>query len=456
MIGGILQFIELIKTYHLHPFLVFFVLSWGMFILRIVMARRNKPIETLPLRNRFTRMENPVSALVMTYQDDPAILSKSLDSILNQTIPFSEILVVMDKDESEDNVAIVMSKGLRIGIDPVGNKRAAYAAAFKDTTGKIVAMLSGDTIYPSNMLEQAYVAFSDPKVGGVAFKQRIYDRNRNLIRRFADIMYSLRYKITYSCLSSKRVLLCTTGETAFYRREPIEKHLDDFLHETFLGKPCIIGDDRFLTSMVLKEGYDVVYQPTTEPALTDCPDTLTGFVQQQLRWYRSNQRYSFKTLVMNWIPDKHPLLKIHLFGFLVLPYLWCAVVAWWIGTSITHSYPVEVAVLPLAIGIPLWIVGFFAAQYIKTSPHLIENKKDVFILPLYALFTSFVILPTFVYALLTIRNQGSWNTKRTGNGGNGLAHGAAAAFVVIPVLLLAVVIGAIMYLAKQHNVLADY
>ena len=454
MIGGILQFIELVKNYHLHPFLIFFVLSWGIFIIRIVMARRNKPIEAKPLVTTVTKRHNPASALIMTFNDDPAILAKSLDSILNQSVKFNEVLVVMDKDEHQDNVDIVLNKGLEVYVDPVGNKRAAYVGAFRRTRGKIVAMLSGDTIYPSNMLEQAYVAFSDPKVGGVGFEQRILDKNRNLIRRFADIMYSLRYKITYSCLSSKRVLLCTTGETAFFRREPIEKHLDEFLNEKFLGKRCIIGDDRFLTSMVLKEGYDVVYQPTTEPALTDCPDTLTGYVHQQLRWYRSNQRYSFKTLVMNWIPDKPSLLKIHLFGFLVLPYLWCGVVGWWIFNSITHAYPLQVAVLPLVIGIPLWIIGFFLSQFIKASPHFIENKRDILILPLYAFFSSLVILPTFVYALLTIRNQGSWETKRNGGGGDGFMKAAVRPLVIILVLVLACTIGAVIYLANQQDVLA--
>jgi hyaluronan synthase len=451
MIGGILQIVELVETYHLHPFLIFFLLSWGMFALRIVMARRNRPIKATPEIAKSTRDHNPTSALVMTFHDDPAILPRSLDSIINQSVKFDEVLVVMDKDENPDNVNIVLGKGLEVYVDQIGNKRAAYAGAFERTTGKIVAMLSGDTIYPTNMLEEAYAAFSDPKVGGVAFKQRIFDRNRNLVRRFADIMYSLRYKITYACLSSRRVLLCTTGETAFFRREPIERHLVEFLNEKFLGKPCIIGDDRFLTSAVLKEGYDVVCQPTTEPALTDCPDALTGFVRQQLRWYRSNQRYSFKTLVTNWIPDKDPLLKIHLFGFLVLPYLWCAVVAWWIYNGITNSYPMEAVVLPLAIGVPLWIMGFFLAQYIKASPHLMEEKRDILILPLYSLFSTFVILPTFVWALLTVRNQGAWETKRPRLDRNGGLQGTLKPLALLPIVLLAGVVGAAMVLVNQQD-----
>jgi hyaluronan synthase len=456
MIGGILQFIELVKTYHLHPFLIFFVLCWGIFAFRIILARRNKAIEVEPLAFWRLRMGSPASALVMTLHDDPAILSKSLDSILSQSLMFDEVLVVVDKDETQQNLDIILSKELEIYVDPVGNKRAAYAAAFKKTRGKIVAMLSGDTIYPSNMLEQAYVAFSDAKVGGVGFNQRIYDRDRNLIRRFADIMYSLRYKITYSYLSSKRVLLCTTGETAFYRREPIEKHLDDFTSERFLGRPCIIGDDRFLTSMVLKEGYDVVYQPIKEPALTDCPNTLLGFIRQQLRWYRSNQKYSFKTLVMNWIPEKSAVLKIHLFGFLVLPYMWCAVVVWWIISDITHVYPMEVAVIPLAVMIACTIVGFFLSQFIKASPHFLEEKRDILIFPLYSLFSTFVILPTFIYALFTIRNQGGWGTKRNGdgNGKNGLLKGSAAVLVFMPLIALAVAIGVSTCWLHHHEVQA--
>lgn len=453
MIGGILQFIEYLRSGHLYPFLIYFVLCWTLFAVRIITARRNKAIKAEPPVTRLARSANPTSALIMTFHDDPAILAQSLDSIINQSVKFDEIVVVMDKDESRENRDIVLSRDLEVYVDPVGNKRAAYAGAFRQTRGKIVAMLSGDTVYPSNMLEQAYVAFSDPCVGGVGFKQRIYNSDKNLIRRFADIMYDLRYKIAYSCLSSRGVLLCTTGETAFFRREPVEKHLAEFLNEKFLGRPCIIGDDRFLTSMVLREGYKVVYQPTTEPAYTDCPSDFKAFVRQQLRWYRSNQRYSYKTLMMNWIPDKDPLLRIHLFGFLVLPYLWCAVVAWWIVNSFTHTYPVEVPLIPLVVGAPLWAIGFFLAQLIKTSPHFLENKRDLAIFPIYALFCTFVILPTFVYALFTIRNQGSWETKRNVSANHGLLEGFASV-MLIPVIALAVIIGVATCFVAQQEVQA--
>ena len=409
MFGGFIQFAELVVNHNLHPFLVFFVFGWGIFLFRVLMARRNKAI-TLDNPKELPNLST--SALIMSFKDQPDIFEKSLASIKAQTVKFSEVFVVFDTKETTENIEIAKRSGFRIFFDEGGNKRSAYAGAFRESTGEIVAMLAGDTIYPENMLEEALKCFANPKIGGVGFRQRIYDRNKNLIRRFADIMYSLRYKIIYPCLSSRGVLLCTTGETAFFRRTPIEKHLDEFLNEFSWGKRCVIGDDRFLTSMVLKEGYDVVLQPSTEPALTDCPNTLKSFVNQQLRWYRSNQKYSAKTLFQNWIPGKSPVLKVHLAGFLILPYFWLAVVAWWVFNSLTRIYPVEILTASFLATLPLWVSGFFLAMSVKACPHLVENRQDWRTFPLYALFVVFVILPIFVYALITIRDQGSWETKR--------------------------------------------
>ena len=415
MFGGLIQMGELVVNQNLHPFLVFFVLCWAIFLVRILAARNHRAIT---LSDSASLPNITTSALIMTLGDEPDLFKKCLDSVKAQTVKFTEVFVVMDSNECSENLKVASGSGFRLFFDRVGNKRSAYAGAFKQSTGEIVAMLSGDTVYAENMLEEALKAFAYPKIGGVGFRQRIYDRDRNLIRKFADIMYSLRYKITYACLSSKGVLLCTTGETAFFRRAPIEKHLDEFVNESFWGRRCVIGDDRFLTSMVLKEGYDVVLQPSTEPSLTDCPNNLRDFVNQQLRWYRSNQRYSAKTLFQNWIPGKSPILKVHLAGFLILPYLWLVVLAWWVFNSLTRAYPVEILTASFVATLPIWLAGLLLAMFIKTSPHFAENRKDLYILPSYILFVILIIIPTFVYALITIRNQGSWETKRNGKSSN--------------------------------------
>jgi hyaluronan synthase len=409
MIAGIIQLLELIMNYRLHPFLVFFALSWGIFAYRIYYSRKNKRYDNPPVRAT-------TSAIVLTYHDKPEYLKRCLDSLRNQTVPFTEVILAMDPREGVENRLIAEGYadryGFKVVYDKGGNKRTAFAGAFKESRGEIVYMLAGDTIYPPNTVEETLRPFADPKVGATTLKQRIYERDRTLARRFADIMYNIRFLITYPSLSSKSIVICTTGEIGAFRREVIERHLDDFLTETFLGRRCILGDDRYLTSMVLKDGYGVVMQPIKEDVLTDSPDTMRGFVKQQLRWYRSGQRYSIKTLFLNWIPNKPAMLKIHCFSLLVMPYFFIGVIAWAALNSALHLYPVLIMEgFKGLYAVLLPVTGFYIAMSVKSAVHLKHHTEDWAVFPIYALFAVAVILPTFAYALLTIRNQEGWLTR---------------------------------------------
>ncbi len=437
MVGAITQFMELVQNGRLHPFLVFFVVTWSVFTLRLVLAQRHRGIVDRPEYDK----KISASAIVFTYHDDKELLRRSLQSIRDQDTPFTEVVVAVDSKESPERIEIIRASGFQMYVDSKGNKRDAFVGALPLTTGEIVVHLAGDTVYPPDMLTKALVAFaSDPKIGAVSFRQGIYDHTRSILRRMANIMYSLRFSLTYQALSQRKSLLCTTGETGFFRRAPIEKHLAEFANETFMGRRCIIGDDRFLTSMVLKEGYNVVLQECEGQVVTDCPSTFRGLIRQQLRWYRSNQRYSLKTL-FGWIPGR-PFLKTHLAAFMILPYAWIAIVAWWLVNVRYDLYPVQILrhVQPQVL-LPWVLGGFCLALLIKTSPHFFRHPKDIWLFPIYVPFATFVILPTFVYALMTIGDQGSWETKRNGNGGS---HGggtrvamlALAIAIALPLVML--------------------
>jgi hyaluronan synthase len=286
------------------------------------------------------------------------------------------------------------------------------------------------------MNTQALVAFaSNPQIGAVAFNQGIYDHKRNLIRRFANIMYGLRFRITYPALSARKSLLCTTGETGYFRRAPLEKHMAEFTNEYFMGRRCVIGDDRFLTSMVLKEGYQAILQQSQAKVLTDCPNTFKNFIKQQLRWYRSNQKYSFKTL-LGWIPGR-PFLKTHLLAFLLLPYLWVGIVIWWLVNAQLNIYPIEILEKVPGLVILTWVVvGFFLSSFLKTLPYFWAHKEDYRVFPLYVLFSTFIILPTFVYALLTIGDQGGWGTKRSGPPSSKATIGIKLGIFILALILI--------------------
>ena len=424
---GLLQILEFVLNHRVHLFLVFYLLSWGIFAFRFRSARKNKLYLNDPV-------ETSISAIVISFRDRPKYLYKSLDSIAKQRHRFDEVLLAMDHDDYEINKDIAWAYSeafdFKIVYDRHGNKRTAFSKAFKQSSGKIVYILAGDTIYPKNTTIETLRPFVDPKVGATTIKQRIYDRERTFARRFADIMYNLRFKITYPAISSKGVLICTTGEIGAFRREILEKHLDDFLNETFLGKKCVLGDDRYLTSMVLKEGYSVVMQPTEETVYTDAPDTFKGLIKQQLRWYRSGQKYTLKTLFLNWIPHKPVMLRIHCFALEIMPYFFAAVIIWGILNSFYQWDPVLIMSHFPVEPILLWISGFYLSMIVKTYAHLKDNKRDWLIFPLYAVFVAVVMLLVYAYALITIHKQGDWLTKTRSTSTS--AQRYAPSFSVIP------------------------
>ena len=70
---------------------------------------------------------------------------------------------------------------------------------------------------------------------------------------------------------------------------------DDYIRQTFRGISCTYGDDRHLTNLVLAAGYDTLFVPGAT-AITNAPESLNGYLKQQLRWNKSFYRELLWTL----------------------------------------------------------------------------------------------------------------------------------------------------------------
>lgn len=84
--------------------------------------------------------------------------------------------------------------------------------------------------------------------------------------------------------------MCCCGSLSFFRTAVVRRHLDDFLHQSFLGIQVQYGDDRRLTQYALQDG--LVRLQDTAVAYTLVPETLGHYRRQQLRWNRSFFRES--------------------------------------------------------------------------------------------------------------------------------------------------------------------
>jgi hyaluronan synthase len=183
----------------------------------------------------------------------------------------------------------------------------------------------------------------------------------------------------------------------------VRKHLDDFLHQTFLGIEVQYGDDRRLTQYALLEGKVLVQD--TAVAYTAVPERLDHFRRQQLRWNKSFFRES--------------VWAIRRFG----PRHW----AFWISLveivtwiAFSTSLIAAVYVRPVLTGemIPWYYVAFATVlayarnvRYFGRPDASLAYQATTFALaPVYALLHATLLTPMRLWALLTLRQRG-WGTR---------------------------------------------
>ncbi len=108
-----------------------------------------------------------VSVIIPVYQSSCTI-REALDSVLSQSIPVNEIIVVDDgsTDDLDEILGPYESKILHLKQENSGAS-AARNNGIRHATGEIIAFLDADDIWLSNKLECQLPLFSDPEVGVV-------------------------------------------------------------------------------------------------------------------------------------------------------------------------------------------------------------------------------------------------------------------------------------------------
>lgn len=260
---------------------------WAIFVIRIVLSKRYRP-QPEP-------HEANVSVVVPIFKETVEVVENCLRSIAEQNP--DEFFVIINGDwHSRREVAdcAIRYCDVLIILEPA-NKRLAISVGVRNAKNEIVALVDSDTVIAENGLSEITKAFKDQLVGGATSKQSILIQNGALIERIANWIESMRFLVNQQAQSGFGAVGCLPGRFIAFRKSVIQGHLDGLVSQKFLGVPCISGDDRYLTSCVLKEGYRTVLQSSAE-ARTKCPATFPEFWKQQLRWARSSQRETILSL----------------------------------------------------------------------------------------------------------------------------------------------------------------
>ena len=150
-------------------------------------------------------------------------------------------------------------------------------------------------------LKKIIEPFRNPVIGAVSAHTDPRNADRNFLTKMQAAYYFMSFRVLKAAESSFLTVFCCSGCASAYRKSLVLPLLDEWMEETFLGNPVPWGDDRALTSRVLKAGYRTIYSNKVK-AETIVPENLRQLINQQIRWKKSwlvnafyNARFIWKT-----------------------------------------------------------------------------------------------------------------------------------------------------------------
>jgi hyaluronan synthase len=383
------------------PFLAFFAYVWVLWAAKALAARRYRPSTATPEGLTTT-------VIVPVFREREDVFRRALTSVRANTP--TEVIAVVDGGDPQLAAIATEFSDFVVRI-PKSGKRAAIAAGLRasDPASDIVIVLDSDTSWEPGTLQELLRPFADPRVGGVTPRQAIFDPHRNAVRRLADWIEDIRYHLTVPAQSVFGQVGCLAGRTIAYRRTAFEPAVERLVQQTVLGVPQHVGDDRVLTSELLRNGWRTVYQ-SDALVLTEAPDDWPTFWKQQLRWGRSSQRETLLSLGWLW---RRPVAFLCFVTDIITPFALYAVLALALAHGVTgEGGPTGWAP---AIELPLGYLGMLISIGLRQVAHLRRRSSDLLWLPVFVLQLTFFMVPIRIAAFATMLHQ-SW-ASRPGSSG---------------------------------------
>ncbi len=163
-----------------------------------------------------------------------------------------------------------------------GFKPGALKEAMSITKGEILVIFDADWIPKKSFLKRVVMPFADENVAIVQTRQGFYNKDTNLITRFAAYTLMIYHTIVMPINNRiNSVFFC--GTAGAIRRKAFD--------EVGGWNMSSITEDSELSVKLLIKGYRTVYLDDETPS--EVPDTFEAFVKQQMRWCYGNARVFF-------------------------------------------------------------------------------------------------------------------------------------------------------------------
>lgn len=382
--------------YHGVYFAILLAYTWYVLILLFAGELKNE---------KYPRYNNQKLAVIMpVYNEEAELFERALRSVVAAD-GNKDVFVVDDGSSKGVRGPLLAQLCVKYGahlhvFEKNKGKRHALFHVVKELVNnhEYVVTIDSDTVLDKHALVRVVEPLALPNIGASTGDVRLLNEKTNMLTRMIGAYYWVGLNIFKKAQSTIGIVVCCSGCLAAYKSSLLLKNIDEFVNQKFLGEECTHSEDRHLTNLVLRDGYDVKYVPEAI-SITSTPDTLKGFLKQQQRWKRGFIRESTFTLTYAW--RTRPVLFLQI--------LLCELTMPFMAFGLTIALFVSLALNPMyffTVVLPSWII-FMVVRYF---PILFYGKRKIPGLVMYMFLYESILYWQFIHALFTVRNK-SWVTR---------------------------------------------
>lgn len=391
----------------IYPLLISLIIIIVGIIFRTVLWFRYKPQKVEHEEN----IDWPFISVVMPAWNEEELVEKSIDSIFSSNYPKDKLEVICINDGSTDLTLFYMLRTKRKYGDKVKvinfernlGKRKAFYTGLKKSKGEIIVTVDTDSEVGRSAIKNLIIPLIKDKVtGAVAGRVAASNEKENFLTRMLSVRYSISFNFGRAYQSKYGAVFCCPGALTAYRKNVLQTSIKEWVNQKFLNSLCTHGEDRGLTTQILKAGYMTRFQ-SNAIVYTKVPSSFSQMIRMYLRWTRSYVRESilFAGFMFTKYRTKHRILPVLDFFF----------------ENIIHPFHIFFVTILTYIFIinPLFLIRYLAFMvlfsFLISLYNLRTNNSLSFLYGIpYALITAFFMWWVVPFAAISVKSQ-SWVTR---------------------------------------------
>jgi len=345
----------------------------------------------------------PSVTVLIPVKNEEKVIASTVRSVLSSYYPSDKLDVIVINDGSSDGTQLELealkTATTRLTIERFPKnkgKRAALEFGFTHARGEIVVVVDSDTVVRPNCIMEIVKPLSDPAVAGVSGHTDVSDP-QSALEKMQAASYFASYLLFKKAEATLGIVTCLPGCASAYRKSAVLRFLNQWRYQTFMGTPCTVGEDRGLTTFLLRDGWRTVYVPTAVTE-TRVPAKLRTLIRQRVRWKRSFFRESI--LQSEFMHERWGALYFY-------PYILTSLIAPFLAVVILLLAPFLFG--PVVLGLYVGGIALVSVVYSVYSK-IYRPRFSAVWLACWSVFNLLVLNLLSIYAAITI-TDGKWGTR---------------------------------------------